>query len=88
MGARTPIHRQLYDWYQAAIADGRLHPGERVPSTRILAAELKVSRAPVLAAFEQLIAEGYLQAVIGAGTRVFDSIPEISLRLEASAAVA
>ncbi len=72
-----PIHRQLYDWYQAAVADGRLRPGQRVPSTRSLAAELGVSRAPVLAAFEQLLAEGYFEAIIGAGTRISDTIPEM-----------
>jgi len=68
--SREPFHRQIYAWYQAAISDGRLRPGQTLPSTRALAAELKVSRAPVLAAFEQLTAEGYLEAVVGSGTRV------------------
>ena len=86
--SRLPIHRQIFDWYQTAIVSGRLHPGQDVPSTRGLAKELNVSRAPVLAAFEQLIAEGYLVAQIGAGTRVADGIQTpfspVGLRRKAS----
>lgn len=73
---KYPLHRQLYDWFQRAIANGQLRPGQRVPSTRALASELNVSRVPVLNAFEQLQAEGYLQTFTGAGTCVADSIPQ------------
>lgn len=65
-----PIYSQLYEWFRGAITEGRLRPGQRVPSTRSLAAELKISRIPVLSAYEQLRTEGYLESVIGAGTRV------------------
>lgn len=75
-GKRYPVYRQLYDWFQRAIASGQLRPGQRVPSTRSLAAELNVSRIPVLNAFEQLHAEGYLQTFVGAGTCVASSIPQ------------
>src|SRR5579872_7108790 len=74
-----PIYRQLYDWFQRAIVEGRLRPGQRVPSTRGLAAELKVSRIPVLTAYEQLFAEGYLETFKGAGTIVAASIPQIEI---------
>jgi GntR family transcriptional regulator / MocR family aminotransferase len=74
-GKDVPIYRQLYDWFQRAIANGQLRPGQRVPSTRALATELNVSRLPVLNAFEQLHAEGYLQTFSGAGTCVASSIP-------------
>src|SRR6266436_3968261 len=53
----SPMYRQLYDWFRTAILEGQLKPGRRVPSTRSLAAELKVSRITVLSAFEQLYAE-------------------------------
>jgi len=43
---RRPLHCQLYDGYREAILDGRLRPGQRLPSTRILAEELHISRAP------------------------------------------
>jgi GntR family transcriptional regulator / MocR family aminotransferase len=70
------MYRQLSDWFRRAILDHRLKPGQRLPSTRQLAEELAVSRIPVLAAYEQLLAEGYLEAFIGAGTCVARSIPQ------------
>lgn len=73
---RYPLYSQLYDWFRKAILDGRLRPGQRVPSTRSLAADLGISRAPVLGAFEQLHAEGYLQTTVGAGTHIASSLPE------------
>ncbi len=72
---KTPMYRQLYDWFRQAILDGRMRPGQRVPSTRALAAELKISRIPVLGAYEQLLAEGYFETFVGAGTCVASSIP-------------
>ena len=74
--SKSPLYRQLYDWFRGAILNGQLRPGQRLPSTRGLAAELKVSRIPVLGAFEQLHAEGYLQTVLGSGTVVTRSIPD------------
>jgi GntR family transcriptional regulator/MocR family aminotransferase len=65
-----PLHRQLYDGYRDAILDGRLRPGQRLPSTRSLAGELRVSRMPIVLAFEQLVAEGYIESRVGAGTFV------------------
>jgi len=74
--SETPIYRQLYDWFRRAILVGQMRPGQRVLSTRSLAAELKVSRIPVLNAYEQLLAEGYFETFVGAGTCVAGSIPE------------
>jgi GntR family transcriptional regulator/MocR family aminotransferase len=73
---KTPIYRQLYDWFRKAIIDGQIRPGQRVPSTRGLAAELKISRIPVANAYEQLLAEGYFETFVGAGTCVARSIPD------------
>jgi GntR family transcriptional regulator / MocR family aminotransferase len=73
--AAVPLRRQLYDWFRGAIVEGRLRPGQRLPSTRRLARELDVSRITVLWAYEQLIAEGYLQSVRGSGTVIAASIP-------------
>lgn len=72
--AAGPLYRQIYDGYRAAILEGRLRPGQRVPSTRVLARELGVSRLPVLNAFEQLLHEGYLEGRVGSGTYVATSI--------------
>jgi len=77
--SKTPIYRQIYEWFRRAILDGQMRPGQRVPSTRSLAAELKVSRVPVLNAYEQLLAEGYFETFVGAGTCVAGSIPDDAL---------
>jgi GntR family transcriptional regulator/MocR family aminotransferase len=71
----TPLYRQLYDGFREAILAGRLQAGQRVPSTRALAAELGISRLPVLGAFEQLVAEGYFESGVGAGTFVARRVP-------------
>ena len=72
----TPLYHQLTEWFRRAIIGGQLRPGQRVPSTRNLANELKISRIPVLSAYEQLFAEGYLETFTGAGTCVARSIPD------------
>src|SRR5690348_7453324 len=79
-GRKIPIYRQVYDWFRSAIIAGQLKPGQRVPSTRTLAAELKISRIPLLNAYEQLLAEGYFETFVGAGTCVASSIPEEASR--------
>jgi GntR family transcriptional regulator / MocR family aminotransferase len=77
---KIAMYRQLYEWFRGAILAGQLRPGQRVPSTRNLAAELKVSRIPVSTAYEQLYAEGYLETFVGAGTCVARSIPDEALK--------
>ena len=78
--AAAPIHRQIYEGVRGAILDGRLRPGQRVPSTRALAGDLGVSRLPVLAAYDQLLHEGYLVGRTGSGTFVSDAVPDDLLR--------
>src|SRR5438445_12439725 len=77
---QIPMYRQLCEWFLLAILAGQLRPGQRVPSTRSLAAELKVSRIPVSSAYEQLHAEGYFETFVGAGTCVARSIPDDALK--------
>jgi GntR family transcriptional regulator/MocR family aminotransferase len=72
----TPLHRQIYDAWRGDILTGRFRRGERVPSTRELAAALKVARATVAQAYEQLLAEGYLHATRGSGTFVCRELPD------------
>jgi GntR family transcriptional regulator/MocR family aminotransferase len=79
----VPLHCQLYDAVRLAILDGRHPAGGRLPSTRTLADELGVSRGTAVAAFRQLIAEGYVEGSVGSGTRVASSLPEESLRARA-----
>jgi len=74
--APKALHRQIYDAYRTTIVDGRLRPGQRLPSSRILASELSISRFPVLNAYNQLLAEGYFESRVGAGTIVSRSLPD------------
>ncbi|MBP0633155.1 PLP-dependent aminotransferase family protein [Cupriavidus sp. AcVe19-1a] len=66
----TPLYQQLCDSIRTSILAGRIEPGVRLPSTRDLADELKVSRNTVVVAYDQLQAEGFLSALVGHGTVV------------------
>ena len=82
--AATPLHRQLYDALRSAVLSGHLVPGMRLESTRSMAADLGVSRNTVMSAFEQLLAEGYLEGRVGAGTFVSRTLPDDALRARRS----
>lgn len=65
-----PVIRQVYDQVRSAIHAGALKPGGRLPSSRDLAQRLGVARASVVAAYDQLLAEGYAEGRTGSGTYV------------------
>lgn len=69
---KTPMYEQIYLSIKRDIADGKIPCGERLPSTRLLAANLNVSRFTVDLAYEQLVSEGYIQARAGSGFFVCD----------------
>ena len=71
-----PLHRQVYDGYRQAILRGDLAPGQKIPSSRELAADVAISRFPVLHAYAQLLAEGYFESQTGSGTFVSSTLPE------------
>lgn len=68
--SRMPNHRRVYETIRRAITEQVLPSGSRLPSTRSLAEDLSVSRNTVLAAFDQLLDEGYVTAKTGSGTFV------------------
>ena len=68
--SHTPLHKQLSDGLRAAIRAGRLASGNPMPSTRVLASDLGVSRRLVVDVYSQLTAEGFLHSAQGSGTRV------------------
>ena len=68
--ASASLHRQLYEAIRQAILRRELAAGQRVPSTRTMAANLGVSRATVTTSFTLLLSEGYLEAATGSGTFV------------------
>lgn len=71
-----PLYRQLYDQLRGLILNGRLPPGTRLPATRSLALELGLARNTITAAYEQLLAEGYLVGRQGSGTYVSSELPD------------
>lgn len=70
LDGQGPLHAQLTRGLKAAILQGRFPSGSRLPPTRWFAAELGVSRNTVLAAYEQLRAEGFIEGRVGSGSYV------------------
>ena len=70
-----PLAAQISAQVRAAVAAGVLRTGDRLPSTRDLAAALSVSRTVVTTAYVQLFAEGWLEGRHGSGTYVADVAP-------------
>jgi GntR family transcriptional regulator/MocR family aminotransferase len=68
--SKEPLAVQLTGQLRAAVAGGTLRAGERLPSSRALAASLGISRTVVTNAYQQLFAEGWLQGRHGSGTYV------------------
>ena len=68
--ATGPLYRRIYEALRTHILRGDLPAGTPLPGTRTLARDLGVSRIVVLAAFEQLAAEGYIESTVGSGSRV------------------
>ncbi|HKX17485.1 MAG TPA: winged helix-turn-helix domain-containing protein, partial [bacterium] len=74
--AAGTLQQQIYRDIRRAILTGVLAPGARLPSSRVLADDLRVSRTTAVLALEQLAAEGYLAGRRGAGTFVADDLPD------------
>ena len=66
----TPIHRQIYSAIRTYILSRRLPPRAKLPATRELAKQLGVGRNTIVAAYDQLMAEGFVEAHTGSCTRV------------------
>src|SRR5271165_6464243 len=66
----TRVRAGLESALRGAVRDGRLRPGTRLPSSRVLAADLGVARNTVAEVYSQLVAEGWLTAQTGSGTSV------------------
>lgn len=71
----APLYRQLEEAVAAAISDGRLMPGDRLPSERALADQLGVSRTTTVTAYRELEARGLVRGSTGRGTYVCASSP-------------
>jgi GntR family transcriptional regulator/MocR family aminotransferase len=80
----APAYRWLYASLRSAILEGRLHTGSRLPATRDLARQYRLSRGTIVNAIEQLKSEGYVQARTGSGTFVSNTLPDDLLEVRSN----
>lgn len=80
LNSKTHIYEQIYLYIREEILEGRLTQGERLPSSRALALHLQISRSTINLAYDQLLAEGYIETIPCKG--YFISKVEKPLRLE------
>jgi GntR family transcriptional regulator/MocR family aminotransferase len=78
-------YRWLYGALRREILEGKLRPGTRLPATRDLAQEYGLSRGTIVAAFEELKSEGYVEGSVGSGTFVSKILPEELLEVRREA---
>lgn len=74
----VPLYAQLYTQLREHILAGALPPGSRLPSARMLATDLGISRNTVEAAYLRLQSEGFTLRRVGAGTVVAASVAEVA----------
>ena len=79
-----PRHRQVFTQVRDAIRDGALRSGDRLPPTRDLALTLGLARNTVARAYDDLLAEGYIEGRVGSGTYVSAGLAELPLRSRGS----
>ncbi|GGC32074.1 GntR family transcriptional regulator [Siccirubricoccus deserti] len=75
-GSGVPALRQVYLEIRRAVLTGVLPPGARLPPSRSLAARLGLARNTVVAAYDQLLAEGIIEGRVGAGSYVSRDLPQ------------
>jgi GntR family transcriptional regulator/MocR family aminotransferase len=86
-GAARPLHRQIRDQIAKAIRSGAIRPGARLPSSRVLASFLGVSRNTVLAAYDELAAADLVAGRAGSGVQVTGAfVPRFNMEALARAA--
>lgn len=82
LDGRGALYQQIARHLRQAIIGKDLPRGMRLPGSRRLARELRVSRNAVMAAYEQLLAEGYIESQAKSGTFVSSALPDDGLRFE------
>ena len=64
---KRPLYRQIYEYIRGEIRSGALEPGERIPSTRAMSADLHIARSTAELAYSQLLSEGYIHSKKNSG---------------------
>jgi GntR family transcriptional regulator/MocR family aminotransferase len=70
---KKPLHLKVADAIRNAIFDGQIRPNEKLPSTRMLAQQLRTHRQTIMAGFDELVAEGWIVALPRKGYLVADN---------------
>lgn len=73
--AQGPRRLALYRSLRGLIESGQMKPGDKLPTTRDIAKRFGVSRGAAVAAYEMLVADGFAEARVGAGTYVAEAVP-------------
>ncbi|WP_245408841.1 PLP-dependent aminotransferase family protein [Rhizobium wuzhouense] len=73
--AQGPRRLALYRSLRDLIESGQMRPGDKLPTTRDISSRFRVSRGAAVAAYEMLVADGFAEARVGAGTYVADAVP-------------
>ncbi|WP_346318446.1 PLP-dependent aminotransferase family protein [Chitinophaga sp. YIM B06452] len=79
--SKIPAYKQVYGLLRTAILERRLQPGQRLPSSRLLAESMGLSRNIILLAYEQLSLEGFITGATGNGSFVAGTLPDTRPRL-------
>lgn len=82
--AQGPRRLALYRSLRGLIESGQMKPGDKLPTTRDIAKRFGVSRGAAVAAYEMLVADGFAEARVGAGTYVADAVPLVQAAPAAS----
>jgi len=77
---KLPVYLQIANQLMEHIKDGRLKPGYKLSSSRELSVTLNVHRRTVVKAYDELLAQGWLESVTGSGTFVTSNLPQIQLQ--------
>ena len=85
--AKGPRRLALYRSLRGLIESGQMKPGDKLPTTRDIAKRFGVSRGAAVAAYEMLVADGFAEARVGAGTYVAEAVPLVQAAPEAPAVV-
>jgi GntR family transcriptional regulator/MocR family aminotransferase len=86
--AQGPRRLALYRSLRGLIESGQMKPGDKLPTTRDIAGRFGVSRGVAVAAYEMLVADGFAEARVGAGTYVAEAVPLLQAAPEPQAVVA
>lgn len=80
--AKGPRRLALYRALRGLIESGQMKPGDKLPTTRDIAGRFGISRGAAVAAYEMLVADGFAEARVGAGTYVAEAVPLLPLAPE------